>query len=243
MGINSGNNDREFKIKEHENQNRQTGISNKGKASIIIGSGKAYAVASKPAIHSFGLLHQAVHGIFIGNFINQNGIPEEKILLSRRGLKKKSWPGYWDITVGEHIMEGDMLPLEVLRNTVKEELGIPLGRKIASFTVRDKLVYKKEDEVKTDDEFRHVFVMHTERLNDDSEIVPKNKADILEYKWFTKSEFDELLKGSYVNNKIVKYKYFKDSERYSSFSDLFRAKAIEIGDEYEKYLLGRKESK
>ena len=232
MGINYEKG-KDFKFKTPNNSNnRPTGTNAKGRIPIIMGMADAYT--TKPIAHRGGFKHQAVHGILIGNFRKEDGTTEEKILLSKRGKNKVQWPGYWDISVGEHIMENDKSPLEAIENAIKAELGISLGQIVHQFTVRDVLRYNNGSIERTDDEFRHVFVIRTGKLNNDNVIIPKDK-DTIEYKWFSKKEFDELLKNN--DSKIIRYKYFKGSEKYSNFSDLFGAKELEIRDELEKYLL------
>ena len=171
----------EFKFKTKRNPiDCQTGRSASGPIHVV--NPGATMFASKKAIHSFGLLHQAVHGVFIGDFEKGDGTTEEKILLSRRGEQKVQWPGYWDITVGEHMEESAVAPLDALKNAVNKELGITLEKRIARFTIRDTINYKtktKTGEIidKTDDEFRHVFVIRTDKLNNNNEIEPKDKGD------------------------------------------------------------------
>ena len=253
MGINYEKG-KDFKFKTPNNSNnRPTGTNAKGRIPIIMGMADVYTtkelahrtnVAKKDeaALVIGGFKHQSVHGIFIGNFRKEDGATEEKILLSKRGLNKTQWPGYWDITVGEHIMESNISPLDTLKNAVRVELGITLDENQIAYmyTVRDVLRYNNGSIERTDDEFRHVFVIRTGKLNNDNVIIPKDK-DTIEYKWFSKKEFDELLKNK--DSKIIRYKYFKGSEKYSNFSDLFSAKELEIGDELEKYLIKPKRDK
>ena len=76
--------------------------------------------ALKSEAHKNGWFHATVH---IWLFTS-----DEKILLQKRALTKKVFPGLWDISVAGHIGAGEEV-LESAKREVLEEIGLELDEK------------------------------------------------------------------------------------------------------------------
>jgi len=74
-------------------------------------------IALKSEAHKKGLFHATVH---IWLFTS-----DEKIILQKRALSKKVFPGLWDISVAGHIVAGENVLNSAIRE-VKEEIGLQL---------------------------------------------------------------------------------------------------------------------
>lgn len=76
--------------------------------------------ALKSEAHKNGWFHATVH---VWLFTS-----DEKILLQKRALTKKVFPGLWDISVAGHVGAGEEI-LTSARREVKEEIGLDLQEK------------------------------------------------------------------------------------------------------------------
>ena len=72
-------------------------------------------IVERDKAHSEGMMHRAVV-LFLVN-------SKKQILLQKRSLKKKKWPGYWDVTSGGHVDAGELGLFSAVRE-LEEELGI-----------------------------------------------------------------------------------------------------------------------
>ncbi|ARV06187.1 hydrolase [Polaribacter sp. SA4-10] len=76
-------------------------------------------IALKSEAHKKGLFHATVH---IWLFTS-----DQKIVLQKRALSKKVFPGLWDISVAGHIAAGENVLNSAIRE-VKEEIGLQLQK-------------------------------------------------------------------------------------------------------------------
>ena len=60
---------------------------------------------------------------------------EDKMLLQRRSMKKKLWPGYWDVSVTSHVYKGETYENAGIRRT-RQELNAEVGslRRVLDYT-------------------------------------------------------------------------------------------------------------
>lgn len=72
-------------------------------------------VKPKRAVHSDGDWHRAVHVWIL--------TPQKELLLQRRALSKKTYPGLWDISCAGHVSAGESPETAAVRE-LEEELGI-----------------------------------------------------------------------------------------------------------------------
>jgi isopentenyldiphosphate isomerase len=102
----------------------------------------------KSEAHKHGYFHPTVH-IWIYT-------SDGKILLQKRALTKKVFPGLWDISVAGHIAAGEKIEIAALRE-VEEEIGftiapenlIKIGTRIHQVNHANGII---------DNEFHHVFI-------------------------------------------------------------------------------------
>ena len=104
--------------------------------------------ALKSEAHKNGWFHATVH---IWLFTN-----DEKILLQKRALTKKVFPGLWDISVAGHIGAGEEI-LTSAKREVFEEIGLELDEKdLIKIGTRIHQVSHKNGI--QDNEHHHVFI-------------------------------------------------------------------------------------
>jgi len=104
--------------------------------------------ALKSEAHKNGWFHATVH-IWIYT-------KEKKVLLQKRALTKKVFPGLWDISVAGHIGAGEAI-LTSAKREVFEEIGLQLEEKdLIKIGTRIHQV-SHENGIK-DNEFHHVYI-------------------------------------------------------------------------------------
>lgn len=104
--------------------------------------------ALKSEAHKNGWFHATAHIWFFTS--------DKKILLQKRALTKKVFPGIWDISVAGHIGAGEAI-LEGAKREVLEEIGLKLEDKdLVKIGTRIHQV-EHENGIK-DNEHHHVFI-------------------------------------------------------------------------------------
>lgn len=82
----------------------------------VVNSGdKIIGVASKDDVYDKLLTHRIVHVIVFNS--------KKELALQLRSDRKKSYPGYWDISASGHVISGETYK-EAAERELKEELGI-----------------------------------------------------------------------------------------------------------------------
>jgi isopentenyldiphosphate isomerase len=104
--------------------------------------------ALKSEAHKNGWFHATVHiWLFTA---------DEKILLQKRALTKKVFPGLWDISVAGHIAAGESI-LSAVKREVFEEIGLSLtDNNLIKIGTRKHQIFHKNGI--QDNEFHHVFI-------------------------------------------------------------------------------------
>jgi isopentenyldiphosphate isomerase len=104
--------------------------------------------ALKSEAHKNGWFHATVHIWFFTS--------DEKILLQKRALTKKVFPGIWDISVAGHIGAGEEI-IQGAKREVFEEIGLQLEEK--DFTKIGTRIHQVtlENGIQ-DNEHHHVFI-------------------------------------------------------------------------------------
>lgn len=116
---------------------------------ILTADGKTTGkTALKSEAHKNGWFHATVH---IWLFTS-----DEKVLLQKRALTKKVFPGLWDISVAGHIAAGESI-LSAAKREVFEEIGLELDEKdLLKIGTRIHQVEHKNGII--DNEHHHVFI-------------------------------------------------------------------------------------
>jgi isopentenyl-diphosphate delta-isomerase len=116
---------------------------------ILTPEGKSTGkTALKSEAHKNGWFHATVH---IWLFTS-----DEKILLQKRALTKKVFPGIWDISVAGHVGAGEAI-LEAAKREIFEEIGLKLEEKdlIKIGTRIHQVIHENGIQ---DNEHHHVFI-------------------------------------------------------------------------------------
>jgi len=102
----------------------------------------------KSEAHKYGYFHPTIHVWLYTS--------DKKILLQKRALTKKVFPGLWDISVAGHIAAGEDIITGALRE-VKEEIGFDiLPENLHKIGTRKHMVNHPNGII--DNEFHHVFI-------------------------------------------------------------------------------------
>lgn len=116
---------------------------------ILTAEGKATGkTALKSEAHKNGWFHATVHiWLFTA---------DKKILLQKRALTKKVFPGLWDISVAGHIGAGEAV-LSSAKREVFEEIGLELQEK-ELIKIGTRIHQVKHKNGIQDNEHHHVFI-------------------------------------------------------------------------------------
>ena len=104
--------------------------------------------ALKSEAHKNGWFHATAHIWFFTS--------DEKILLQKRALTKKVFPGIWDISVAGHIGAGEEI-LEGAKREVFEEIGLILENK-DFIKIATRIHQVNHENGIQDNEHHHVFI-------------------------------------------------------------------------------------
>lgn len=158
----------------------------------------------KSEAHKFGYFHPTIHvWLYTSN---------QKILLQKRALTKKVFPGLWDISVAGHVAAGEKIEIAALRE-VKEEIGYEiLPKNLQKIGTRKHMVNHKNGII--DNEFHHVFIAELtipiEHLTLQKEEVAELKLFDLETILHTKN-YDNLLLPQYQDYYSFVHKQIVDA--------------------------------
>lgn len=116
---------------------------------ILTPEGKSTGkTALKSEAHKKGWFHATAHIWFFTS--------DEKILLQKRALTKKVFPGIWDISVAGHIGAGEEI-LEGAKREVFEEIGLILENK-DFIKIGTRIHQVNHENGIQDNEHHHVFI-------------------------------------------------------------------------------------
>ena len=116
---------------------------------IVTPEGKSTGkTALKSEAHKNGWFHATAHIWFFTS--------DEKILLQKRALTKKVFPGIWDISVAGHIGAGEAI-LEGAKREVFEEIGLILDDK-DFIKIGTRIHQVTHENGIQDNEHHHVFI-------------------------------------------------------------------------------------
>ena len=102
----------------------------------------------KSVAHQYGCFHPTAHVWLYTK--------EAKILLQKRAMTKKVFPGLWDISVAGHIAAGESIETAAIRE-VKEEINFTIDKN-KLFKIGTRKHHVKHANGIIDNEFHHVFI-------------------------------------------------------------------------------------
>lgn len=108
---------------------------------------------------------------------------KNRLLLQRRSLNKKTYPGYWIISAGGHVGKGED-PDEVIKKEIREELGIEVPLK---FKEKRLMIYPNN---------RSMAYCYVGKYYKGEIVIQKEEVE--EARFFSKAEFENLVKNDKV---------------------------------------------
>ncbi|MBI2600358.1 NUDIX domain-containing protein [Candidatus Daviesbacteria bacterium] len=172
---------------------------------ILSLDGKITGQAARGVLYKTGALHKAVN-IFV---VNSQG----EILLQKRSTKKMKYPGFWDLSVGEHVKPGEGYNEAALRG-IKEELGISVEFfKVRNLHRQDSGFASGEDKI-LDNELVITYVAY---YSGDVEIDP---VEVEESKFLSVERINEMIK----NQKFTSW--FMEEWRFFDYGRAFVSRKL-----------------
>jgi len=144
----------------------------------------------KSGAHSKGLFHPTVH-IWFYTF-------KGELLLQKRGITKKTFPGLWDVSVAGHIGAGEDILDSALRE-VQEEIGLNL--KINELV---KIGIHKSEQKHTDNlidrEFHHIFISE---LKTSPQKLKLQESEVSDVKLISINDFERVIENKDLQKDYV----------------------------------------
>jgi isopentenyl-diphosphate delta-isomerase type 1 len=133
--------------------------------------------------HAKGLAHRSVH-VWLLNSRHQ-------LLLQKRSLAKRAYPGNWDISAAGHVSSGET-SLEAARKEMREELGIDLPESAFAylFTVEEHAVLNGGTYI--ENEFQDVYLVRADI--DEADLVLQ-ETEVEAVRWCDLEEISRWLEG------------------------------------------------
>ena len=125
-------------------------------------------IALKSEAHQYGWFHATAHIWFFTS--------DKKILLQKRALTKKVFPGIWDISVAGHIGAGEEI-LEGAKREILEEIGLEL-KKEDLIKIGTRIHQVSHENGIQDNEHHHVFIAELKTSIQKLTLQKKEVADV-----------------------------------------------------------------
>lgn len=147
-------------------------------------------VVLKSEAHSKGLFHPTVHVWFY--------TVNSELLLQKRSVTKKTFPGLWDVSVAGHIDTGEDI-LDSAKREVMEELGVNLeNQELVKIGVHKS--QQKHSENLIDCEFHHIFISELKTPLKDLKLQESEVSDV---KLISVNDFERVLGERYLQKDYV----------------------------------------
>lgn len=147
-------------------------------------------VVLKSEAHLKGLFHPTVHVWFY----TVNG----ELLLQKRSLNKKTFPGLWDVSVAGHIGAGEDI-LDSARREVHEELGVNL-KKNELIKIGVHKSEQRHNENLIDCEFHHIFISELKTSLKDLKLQESEVSDV---KLISVNDFERIISNPLLSKGYV----------------------------------------
>lgn len=154
-------------------------------------------VVLKSEAHSKGLFHPTVHVWFY--------TVNSKLLLQKRSLNKKTFPGLWDVSVAGHIGAGEDI-LDSARREVYEELGVNIKKnELIKIGVHKSVQRHSENLI--DCEFHHIFISELKTSIEDLKL---QESEVIDVKLISINDFERILadKGLQKDYVVLDLSYY-----------------------------------
>ena len=135
----------------------------------------------KSEAHKYGYYHITAH-VWLYTL-------DKKILLQKRALTKKVYPGIWDISVAGHVSAGEKIEIAAIREAKEEINFIIKPEKLHKIDIRRHKVTHRNGII--DNEFHHVFISE---LTDHIENLRIQKLEVDDVKLFDLTILNEISK-------------------------------------------------
>lgn len=143
--------------------------------------------------HRNGTWHGSIHLWVIS-------LDRKRVLLQKRSKQKFFFPDIWDISVGGHISSGDS-PEETVKREASEELGIDVSKDDLEYMIRVQEAFTNNGI--TSNEFVYVYKLFADI---DTNTIQLQEEEVSDCNWFTKKEFNELIKRKEIINHKEEFK-------------------------------------
>ncbi len=154
-------------------------------------------------VHKRGLLHLTARIWFVNS--------RNELLVQKRTMNKKIFPGLWDAGVGGHVSAGET-SVEGAQKETREEIGLNIPREEYKFLFRIRAPKVKYFEDFIDNEFNDIYIVYRDT---DINTLNIEKDEVSEVKWI---DVDTLEKWSQSREKIMA----NHPEEYSRLVSYFR---------------------
>ena len=138
-------------------------------------------IVGRDEAHKTGVRHRAVVLYLVNS--------KKQVLLQRRSLSKKKWPGYWDVTSGGHVDAGELGLFSAIRE-LKEELGIVVKPQDVRYVCCRLTNHKQEGML--DNHVNEYFVAFKDIGIKDIKL---QKGEVEEVKWIDFKVFKDMVKN------------------------------------------------
>lgn len=147
--------------------------------------------------HSNGYWHRAVYAFIIDKDLN--------VLLQKRSSDKKLWPNKWDVSVGGHVLAGELGRQAIIREC-KEELGIDVLDNEIKYLISSTSVYANKGYV--NNHYDECFLIKKEI---DMSNIKLQKNEVSDVKLFTIKGIVSMITNDYndLTEKTVSWSFFK----------------------------------
>lgn len=139
--------------------------------------------ASAVETHTKGLWHRVAHTWFL----NSKG----ELLLQKRSMEMKAYPGFWDISSAGHIPTGETSLAAAMRE-VEEELGLSLPASDFELIFQSREGFTTNNGTYIVNEHQDVFLVRKDIKIED---IALQESEVSEVKWVSIEAFEQMARA------------------------------------------------